>query len=187
MLVVCVRFVFPGAVKAAPAPAVEGSEKQAGNPTTEDLEKLTEDLEKFSGLPIVDRTVPAETWAAEVQKPSRRYVSFSHIPLYLGSARAMRAKENIIIGVLYYNSGKDMHRLCNGEQYLRWRLTDLSQQGRQIVLQLRWGAYLHWRNGKPAAMAGRGAVLAILNPVPLLFISHLAEGSFAYHALKERT
>ena len=127
---------------------------EAATPDKVQPEKAAEvetkdDVEQFSGLPIVNRTVPADKWAEEVRRPNRRYVSFSHIPLYFGSDRTkLRVKENIIIGVLYYNSAKDTQRLATGEQYLRWRLTDLSQQSRQIVLQLRWGAYLHWRQGE---------------------------------------
>ena len=155
--------------------AVDAGSAEAAEPAQEDAQseyaadklepEQKQDIEQFSGLPIVNRTVPAEMWAREVLRPDRRYVSFSHIPLYLGAAgNRMRSKENIIIGVLYHSSAGETRRLGNGEQFLRWRLTDLAQQARQIVVQLRWGAYLHWRNGKPASLARRGAILAILNP-----------------------
>lgn len=130
----------------------------------EQTEKDEPDLEHFSQLPIHNRVVPAEQWKEEVSKKNRRFVKFSHIALHCQSGgQAKETKDNIIIGVLFYNSSSE--KLQNGEQFVKWRLTDLGQpEPRNITVHLRWQACLHWRKREHAAQACRGAIIAILNP-----------------------
>lgn len=153
--------------------APDGSESQAKAP--EALEAPTPqhrepesvgpgktELEHFSQLPIRKRTVPAEQWEKEVLKPHRRFVTFSYIPLHC----SRQTKDNIIIGVLFYNScSEKSQKSQNREEFVKWRLTDLAQpEPRNITVHLRWQACLHWRKREHVAEASRGSMMAILNP-----------------------
>ncbi|CAK9012140.1 unnamed protein product, partial [Durusdinium trenchii] len=160
-------------MKMAVSSAPDGSESQAKAP--EALEAPTPqhrepesvgpgktELEHFSQLPIRKRTVPAEQWEKEVLKPHRRFVTFSYIPLHC----SRQTKDNIIIGVLFYNScSEKSQKSQNREEFVKWRLTDLAQpEPRNITVHLRWQACLHWRKREHVAEASRGSMMAILNP-----------------------
>ncbi|CAE8632491.1 unnamed protein product, partial [Polarella glacialis] len=125
-----------------------------------------DDREEFTGLRIRERTHAKEVWAAEVRGPGRCVVPFNRVMDKCISYRRQqqaRDRDTLIIGVLYQLSPKE--KLANGEQYLRWCLTDLAQpKPRQVVVHVRFAAYSHWRAGEPAASARKGAILAVLNP-----------------------
>eukprot|EP00438_Fugacium_kawagutii_P026928 Skav203296 [mRNA] locus=scaffold2189:29323:47402:- [translate_table: standard] len=109
------------------------------------------DVERFSQLPIEKRTIPVEKWEEEVLKKNRRFV-------------------------LFFNSSNE--RLSNGEQFLKWRLTDLAQpEPRNVTVpHLRWQASVHWRKPDFAKKASRGAIIAILNPTLIEFESKSRNG-----------
>lgn len=141
---------------------IEVGEDSQSQPATTSQGSDPEDVERFSKLPIVKRTVPADKWEEEVLKKHRRVVAFSHIGLHCRS-RAGQTKDNIIIGVLFFNSSGE--RLHNGEQFIKWRLTDLGQpEPRNITVHLRWQACSHWRKAEYAKNACRGSIMAIQNP-----------------------
>eukprot|EP00435_Cladocopium_sp_Y103_P021909 s3083_g5.t1 len=147
-------------VSTVPSPAKASTEVPEVVAAADPAKEL--DVERFSKLPIEKRTMPAEKWEEEVTKKSRRFVAFQHLGLHCRS-RVGQTKDNIVIGVLFFNSSNE--RLHNGEQFLKWRLTDLAQpEPRNITVHLRWQACVHWRKAENAKKASRGAIMAILNP-----------------------
>lgn len=71
---------------------IEVGEDSQSQPATTSQGSAPEDVERFSKLPIVKRTVPAEKWEEEVLKKHRRVVAFSHIGLHCRS-RAGQTKD----------------------------------------------------------------------------------------------
>jgi len=121
--------------------------------------KPEEDLERFTGLRIANRTVPAEKLREGLR--GKCVVPFREVPVKCIPRYARQQnRDHVIIGVLYHGSDKEKHQ--NGEHFIRWCLTDLAEpRSRQIILHLRFEAYAKWK-GAPAAT--RGSIFAVLNP-----------------------
>ena len=73
---------------ASPARAVAEAD---GSDTADSVAK-EQDVERFSKLPIENRTVPAEKWEEEILNKKRRIVPFPHIGLHCRS-RVGQTKE----------------------------------------------------------------------------------------------
>lgn len=118
------------------------------------------DKEKFSGLRIADRKVPAKRWDDMMR--GKRYVAFPSL-----SATSTTASDNIVaIGVVCSKSQPKYS--STGNRYVYWSLTDLAFPEPQLLtLFLHGDAFEAWDAADLGKSVSSGAVLALLNPEPL--------------------
>lgn len=116
--------------------------------------------ERFSGLRITGRQVPARRWDDLMR--GKRFVTFSS----LVSSVTGTANDNFVaIGVVYDKSLPKTS--ANGNRFANWSVTDLSFPQPRIMTLLLYGeAFEAWEADASKTLA-RGSILALLNPVPL--------------------
>eukprot|EP00927_Polykrikos_kofoidii_P085767 TRINITY_DN9413_c0_g1_i1.p1 TRINITY_DN9413_c0_g1~~TRINITY_DN9413_c0_g1_i1.p1 ORF type:complete len:852 (+),score=140.10 TRINITY_DN9413_c0_g1_i1:48-2558(+) len=132
-------------------------------PATDKTIMIADEREEFTGLRILNRTVPSDVWVKRISGCGRLVTPFSRLHQLAAVRRRPEDKDRVVIGVLYDKPKGE--KFGNGEQYLCWALTDLGQpQPKKMKVHLRWQAFLHWRGGKAAASLTRGSIIALMNP-----------------------